>query len=243
MFSALTFWDSVEAQNRLFVSWSDSYKSCFWFRRLSDVTLMLRHYQSLSVAWCLVCFRYVEAKSDRVTVIFSTVFKDDDDIVIGKVFMQVIVKIVVYSAQLLECENCSFYLVYIQLHIQPCLLSTHRCQLMSVHCENVPNLERVGWKDYWYQNPVSMATWKGRLKSFECMECKVEADAVSLLQQSVSWHHFCNRLIYLSVCVFCVSPLLLLHCLSLPCVVWSVPDDMQWWICSSVQCDSESISD
>jgi len=34
-------------------------------------------------------FRYVEAKSDRVTVIFSTVFKDDDDIVIGKVFMQV----------------------------------------------------------------------------------------------------------------------------------------------------------
>lgn len=31
---------------------------------------------------------YVEAKSDRVTVIFSTVFKDDDDIVIGKVFMQ-----------------------------------------------------------------------------------------------------------------------------------------------------------
>jgi len=33
--------------------------------------------------------RYVEAKKDRVTVIFSTVFKDDDDVVIGKVFMQV----------------------------------------------------------------------------------------------------------------------------------------------------------
>ncbi|XP_005098823.1 actin-related protein 2/3 complex subunit 2 [Aplysia californica] len=31
---------------------------------------------------------YVEAKKDRVTVIFSTIFKDDDDIVIGKVFMQ-----------------------------------------------------------------------------------------------------------------------------------------------------------
>ena len=31
---------------------------------------------------------YVEAMQDRVTVIFSTVFKDDDDIVIGKVFMQ-----------------------------------------------------------------------------------------------------------------------------------------------------------
>jgi len=31
---------------------------------------------------------YVEAKKDRVTVIFSTVFKDDDDVIIGKVFMQ-----------------------------------------------------------------------------------------------------------------------------------------------------------
>ncbi|BFZ01043.1 hypothetical protein BsWGS_04082 [Bradybaena similaris] len=31
---------------------------------------------------------YVEAKKDRVTVIFSTIFKDDDDVVIGKVFMQ-----------------------------------------------------------------------------------------------------------------------------------------------------------
>ncbi|XP_077978301.1 actin-related protein 2/3 complex subunit 2-like [Glandiceps talaboti] len=31
---------------------------------------------------------YVEAEPDRVTVIFSTVFKDDDDVIIGKVFMQ-----------------------------------------------------------------------------------------------------------------------------------------------------------
>lgn len=36
-----------------------------------------------------VSFRYVESKKDRVTVVFSTVFKDDDDVVIGKVFMQV----------------------------------------------------------------------------------------------------------------------------------------------------------
>ena len=33
--------------------------------------------------------RYVSAQKDRVTVIFSTVFTDDDDVVIGKVFMQV----------------------------------------------------------------------------------------------------------------------------------------------------------
>lgn len=31
---------------------------------------------------------YVDAQKDRVTVIFSTIFKDDDDIVIGKLFMQ-----------------------------------------------------------------------------------------------------------------------------------------------------------
>lgn len=31
---------------------------------------------------------YIEAKKDRVTAIFSTVFKDDDDIVFGKVFLQ-----------------------------------------------------------------------------------------------------------------------------------------------------------
>merc|ERR1712141_530621 len=31
---------------------------------------------------------FVEAKSDRVTVVFSTIFKDDDDVVLGKVFLQ-----------------------------------------------------------------------------------------------------------------------------------------------------------
>lgn len=36
--------------------------------------------------------RYLEAKKDRVTVVFSTVFKDDDDVIIGKVFMQVCVR-------------------------------------------------------------------------------------------------------------------------------------------------------
>lgn len=35
-----------------------------------------------------VSFRYVEAKADRVTVVFSTIFRDEDDVVIGKVFMQ-----------------------------------------------------------------------------------------------------------------------------------------------------------
>lgn len=41
---------------------------------------------------------YVEAKEDRVTVIFSTVFKDDDDVIIGKVFMQVLYKMFYFYA-------------------------------------------------------------------------------------------------------------------------------------------------
>ena len=36
-----------------------------------------------------VSARYVDAQKDRVTVIFSTKFKDDDDVVIGKIFMEV----------------------------------------------------------------------------------------------------------------------------------------------------------
>ena len=31
---------------------------------------------------------YIDAKEDRVTVIFGTVFKDEDDVIYGKVFMQ-----------------------------------------------------------------------------------------------------------------------------------------------------------
>lgn len=31
---------------------------------------------------------YVKSKKDRVTVVFSTVFKGDDDVVIGEMFMQ-----------------------------------------------------------------------------------------------------------------------------------------------------------
>lgn len=39
------------------------------------------HYREDETMW-------LEAKSDRVTVVFSTVFKDDDDIILGKVFLQ-----------------------------------------------------------------------------------------------------------------------------------------------------------
>lgn len=53
--------------------------------------MILQTFSSMICLYYLVFIlsRYVDAQKDRVTVIFSTVFKDDDDIVIGKVFMQV----------------------------------------------------------------------------------------------------------------------------------------------------------
>ena len=44
---------------------------------------------SFIISVYLFNFRFIEAKADRVTVIFSTLFKDPDDIVIGKLFLQV----------------------------------------------------------------------------------------------------------------------------------------------------------
>lgn len=37
----------------------------------------------------LYCYSYISALADRVTVIFSTVFKESDDLIIAKVFLQV----------------------------------------------------------------------------------------------------------------------------------------------------------
>lgn len=53
-----------------------------------------------------VPLRYVESKKDRVTVVFSTVFKDDDDVVIGKVFMQVWSK---HLAEKVCCDDLWLY--------------------------------------------------------------------------------------------------------------------------------------
>lgn len=72
-----------------------SSQACEWLLYLLDLVMQLlpRPVELLSSSSQLgslspAC-RYVEAKKDRVTVVFSTVFKDDDDVVIGKVFMQV----------------------------------------------------------------------------------------------------------------------------------------------------------
>lgn len=67
----------------------------FYCHKLTD--FLLRQYCS-----------YVEAKSDRVTVIFSTIFRDEDDVVLGKVFMQ----------ELREGRRAS--------HTAPQVLFTHR---------------------------------------------------------------------------------------------------------------------
>lgn len=73
-----------------------SSQACEWLLYLLDLVMQLLPHpvvllsscSQLSFALTPIC-RYVEAKKDRVTVVFSTVFKDDDDVVIGKVFMQV----------------------------------------------------------------------------------------------------------------------------------------------------------
>ena len=56
----------------------------------SEVNFSVSTLDLMDVLWFYVSpRRYLEAKKDRVTVVFSTVFKDDDDVIIGKVFMQV----------------------------------------------------------------------------------------------------------------------------------------------------------
>jgi hypothetical protein len=68
-------------------------KVLFIFCIASIKDIMIRFHYSTPDLIILGVFypcRYVDAQKDRVTVIFSTIFKDDDDVVIGKVFMQVI---------------------------------------------------------------------------------------------------------------------------------------------------------
>lgn len=57
-------------------------KLCKWKIDFFSRELCLRFLTEHFVA------RYVEAKADRVTVVFSTIFRDEDDVVLGKVFMQ-----------------------------------------------------------------------------------------------------------------------------------------------------------
>lgn len=64
-----------------------------WFRTYRllhlEIKFLTKSLADSSYLMGFVPLRYVESKKDRVTVVFSTVFKDDDDVVIGKVFMQV----------------------------------------------------------------------------------------------------------------------------------------------------------
>nr|CAD7570591.1 unnamed protein product [Timema californicum] len=70
---------------------------------------------------------YVEAKSDRVTVVFSTIFKDEDDVVIGKVFMQ----------EFKEGRRAS--------HTAPQVLFTHREPPMELQNTDAKVGENIGY--------------------------------------------------------------------------------------------------
>lgn len=58
-----------------------------------------------------ICRRYIEAKADRVTVIFSTVFKDQDDVIIGKVFLQVCILGIDIWNSLLEMKLLTVHVI------------------------------------------------------------------------------------------------------------------------------------
>lgn len=42
---------------------------------------------------------YIQAAPDRVTVIFSTIFREETDRIFGKVFLQVLVSLICYHHQ------------------------------------------------------------------------------------------------------------------------------------------------
>lgn len=80
---------------------------------------------------------YVEAKADRVTVVFSTVFRDEDDIILGKVFLQ----------ELREGRRAS--------HTAPQVLFSHReppLELQSTDAKVGDNIGYITFGDYNWNN-------------------------------------------------------------------------------------------
>lgn len=72
-------------------------------------------------------YMYVEAKSDRVTVVFSTIFKDEDDMVIGKMFLQ----------ELKEGRRAS--------HTAPQVLFSHREPPLELQDSGAPINDCIGY--------------------------------------------------------------------------------------------------
>lgn len=78
---------------------------------------------------------YVEAKADRVTVVFSTIFRDEDDVVLGKVFMQ----------ELKEGRKAS--------HTSPQVLFSHReppLELAGSDARVGDNIGYVTFGEWWW---------------------------------------------------------------------------------------------
>lgn len=81
---------------------------------------------------------YVEAKADRVTVVFSTIFKDDDDVVLGKVFMQ----------ELREGRRAS--------HTAPQVLFSHREPPMELAGSDARIGDNIGYVTFGKENYFKM---------------------------------------------------------------------------------------
>lgn len=88
--------------------------------------------------------RYVEAKSDRVTVVFSTIFRDEDDVVLGKVFMQ----------ELREGRRAS--------HTAPQVLFSHReppLELANTGARVGENIGYVTFGEYFVKDLENLNLW------------------------------------------------------------------------------------
>lgn len=90
--------------------------------------------------------RYVEAKSDRVTVVFSTIFKDEDDMVIGKLFLQ----------ELKEGRRAS--------HTAPQVLFNHREPPLELQDSEAAVGDCIGYitfgiNIYFFQNIISLCSF------------------------------------------------------------------------------------
>lgn len=80
--------------------------------------------------------RYVEAKADRVTVVFSTIFRDEDDVIIGKVFMQ----------ELREGRKAS--------HTAPQVLFSHREPPMELANTDARVGDNIGYVTFGKELPI-----------------------------------------------------------------------------------------
>lgn len=87
----------------------------------------------VTISHVILC-RYVSAQKDRVTVIFSTIFMDDDDVVIGKVFMQVRPSMYIRTYVHIHVHTYIYMYMYMFLyvHVHTCVMCIYFLYYVNV---------------------------------------------------------------------------------------------------------------